>query len=141
MKRVIFISGTPVFLTQLRNVILSEAELSKGVAREKFSVFEYRRKVVAISGKEEDFDQSEALAMDAADSQCPKCEGHMERGFVFDQSLTSSRLLHWVEGEPERGGSSGLKLIGRKANEITRTDKCDKCGYLEFYASSDVKYL
>ena len=79
--------------------------------------------------------------MEAANSQCPKCEGLMERGFVFDQSLTSSRLLRWVEGEAEKGGATGLKLIGRKANEITRTDKCLKCGYLEFYCGGDVKYL
>ena len=45
--------------------------------------------------------------MDAANSQCPKCEGLMERGFVFDQSLTSSRLLRWVEGEASCLGSSG----------------------------------
>jgi hypothetical protein len=79
--------------------------------------------------------------MDAATSQCPKCEGQMESGFLFDRSLASSRLLHWVEGEPEKGGATGLKLIGRKANEITRTDKCVKCGYLEFYCSGDIKYL
>ena len=79
--------------------------------------------------------------MDATNSHCPKCEGQMERGFVCDHSLASDRLLQWVEGEPEKGGTTGLKLIGRKANEITRTDKCVKCGYLEFYCSSDIKYL
>jgi predicted nucleic-acid-binding Zn-ribbon protein len=78
--------------------------------------------------------------MEVSNSQCPKCTGLMERGFVMDHSLIDYRLLR-VEGEPERGGPTGLKLIERKTSEITRTDKCDKCGYLEFYGSSEVQYV
>jgi predicted nucleic-acid-binding Zn-ribbon protein len=79
--------------------------------------------------------------MEISKSQCPKCTGLMERGFVMDRSLTNSRLLRWVEGEPEIGGATGLKLIERKTSQITRTDKCDKCGYLEFYGSKAVEYV
>ncbi len=79
--------------------------------------------------------------MEVSKSQCPKCTGLMERGFVMDRSFTSDRLLRWVEGEPERGGATGLKLIERKTCQITRTDKCDKCGFLEFYGSDEVEYV
>ena len=79
--------------------------------------------------------------MEVSKSQCPKCTGLMHRGFVFDRSFTGDRFLRWVEGEPERGGATGLKLIGRKTSEISRTDKCEKCGYLEFYSSNEVQYV
>ena len=74
-------------------------------------------------------------------TQCPKCTGRMVQGFVFDRSFTGDRFLRWVEGDPEKGGATGMKLIGRGTSEISRTDKCDKCGYLEFYSSNEVKYL
>lgn len=79
--------------------------------------------------------------MEASKSQCPKCTGLMERGFVMHRNLTGDRLLRWVEGEPEIGGPTGLKLIERKTSQITRTDKCDKCGFLEFYGSNEVQYV
>ena len=79
--------------------------------------------------------------MEASKSQCPKCPGLMERGFVMDRSLAGTQLLRWVEGEPEIGGPIGLKLIERKTTQITRTDKCDRCGYLEFYGSNEVEYV
>lgn len=46
--------------------------------------------------------------MEVSKSQCPKCTGLMERGCVFDRSLTGERFLRGVEGEPERGGATGL---------------------------------
>jgi len=79
--------------------------------------------------------------MEVSKSQCPKCTGLMERGFVMEGSLAGSRVLRWVEGEPEIGGPTGLKLIEKKTSQITRTDKCDKCGYLEFYSSNEVEYV
>lgn len=59
---------------------------------------------------------------------------------MVDRSLAGDRFLRWVEGEPERG-AAGLKLAGRKTNEISRTDKCGSCGYLEFYTSPEVQYV
>jgi predicted nucleic-acid-binding Zn-ribbon protein len=79
--------------------------------------------------------------MEVSKSQCPKCTGLMERGFVMDHGLIDHRLVRWVEGEPEIGGPTGLKLIERKTSQITRTDKCDKCGFLEFYGSNEVQYV
>ena len=73
--------------------------------------------------------------------QCPKCSGQMERGFMLDRSFTSDRVLRWVEGEPEKGGATGLKLAGKKTSQINRTDKCHSCGYLEFYGSKEVEYI
>ena len=79
--------------------------------------------------------------MELRKDQCPKCSGQMERGFMFDRSFTSDRVLRWVEGEPESGGATGLKLAGKKTSRISRTDKCDTCGYLEFYGSNEVEYV
>ena len=79
--------------------------------------------------------------MDAANSQCPKCEGQMESGFLFDRSLASSRLLHWVEGEPERGISGSWKTSGKRTNEISRAERCGHCGFLEYYTSKEVQYV
>ena len=61
--------------------------------------------------------------MELKKDQCPKCSGQMERGFMFDRSFTSDRVLRWVEGEPESGGATGLKLAGKKTIRISRTDK------------------
>jgi predicted nucleic-acid-binding Zn-ribbon protein len=79
--------------------------------------------------------------MQAETSQCPKCSGQMQRGFVMDRSFTSDRVLRWVEGEPAKGGATGLKTVGLKTNQINRTDKCDSCGYLEFYASNEIQFV
>jgi hypothetical protein len=79
--------------------------------------------------------------METSKGHCPKCTGLMERGFVMDRSLTGDRLLRWVEGEPETGGATGLKVIARKTSQITRTDKCEDCGYLEFYGSNEVQFV
>jgi len=69
----------------------------------------------------------------------------MERGFVLDRSLGRSlgidRVLRWVKGEPEIGGATGIKLVGKETSKISRTDKCRNCGYLEFFASNDVEYI
>jgi hypothetical protein len=74
-------------------------------------------------------------------NQCPKCSGKMVQGFVFDRSLTSDRVLRWVQGEPEIGGATGIKLVGKETSKISRTDKCGNCGYLEFFASKDIEYI
>jgi predicted nucleic-acid-binding Zn-ribbon protein len=83
--------------------------------------------------------------MDAPTSQCPKCTGQMDRGFVLDRNnmfgLAADRFPRWVEGEPERGSSGGWKTSGKRTNEISRAERCENCGFLEFYTSKEVQYI
>ena len=83
--------------------------------------------------------------MGATKSQCPKCTGQMDGGFVLDHNnllgLPAHRLPRWVEGEPERGISGGWKIAGKKTNEVSRVDRCGNCGYLEFYTSKELQYV
>jgi hypothetical protein len=60
----------------------------------------------------------------------------MEPGFVLDKGHHNSRgEQQWVEGEPERSFWHGLKTKGREQHPV-RTFRCERCGYLESYATS-----
>lgn len=76
-------------------------------------------------------------------SQCAKCAGQMETGFVLDRNTVyvapADNLLLWIEGEPERGILGGFKVAGKKTREL-RADRCMSCGYVEFYASDEILY-
>jgi hypothetical protein len=59
----------------------------------------------------------------------------MEPGFVFDRRHHESKETQtWVEGTPERSFWTGLKTKGREQHTV-RTFRCERCGYLESYAS------
>jgi len=83
-------------------------------------------------------------AMKTNGSPCPKCAGQMDKGFVLDRDnvlgLRADRIPCWVEGEPERGASGGWKTIGKRTHEVRRVERCEECGYLEFYTSNEVLY-
>ena len=82
--------------------------------------------------------------MDETKNRCPKCESRMERGFVLDQNNVGGFPVdsspRWVEGEPEQGGLGGLKIIGKRTYAVSRAERCARCGYVEFYTSSEVEY-
>lgn len=83
--------------------------------------------------------------MDAAQDQCLKCNGQMDRGFVLDRNnlfgLAADSFPRWVEGEPERGISGSWKTSAKRTHEISRVDRCENCGLLEFYTSKEVQYV
>jgi hypothetical protein len=63
----------------------------------------------------------------------------MEPGFVLDRGHHSAPgEQRWVEGEPERSFWQGLKTKGREIYAVT-TFRCERCGYLESYASHPAK--
>ena len=69
--------------------------------------------------------------------ECPRCNGPMERGFVADKAHYSvPETQKWVEGMPERSFWSGLKLKNREIIPVS-TWRCERCGYLESYATAD----
>lgn len=63
----------------------------------------------------------------------------MSEGFVLDRGhANAASLQKWVEGEPERSIWTGLKTKGRDAYAVS-TWRCDRCGYLESYATETTK--
>ncbi len=71
--------------------------------------------------------------MNGSPTDCPKCRGTMEPGFVLDHTYGENRQSTWVEGPPERSFWTGLKTRGKERLVIT-THRCTSCGYLESYA-------
>ena len=66
--------------------------------------------------------------------RCPRCEGRMSDGFLLESGdYNWPSVSRWVEGTPEESRWTGLKLKGRRVLQV-RTHRCEKCGYLEFYA-------
>jgi len=70
-----------------------------------------------------------------APKECLRCRGPMEPGFVLDRGHHNNKdTQKWVEGDPERSFWQGVKTKGREQFPV-RTFRCDRCGYLESYAS------
>ena len=59
----------------------------------------------------------------------------MAEGFVVDASYGTMAVASWVEGAPQKSRWTGLKLSGRARSEIA-TWRCNRCGFLEHYASA-----
>jgi hypothetical protein len=79
---------------------------------------------------------NEAMTAMTQPTTCSKCGGHMEPGFMLERGHgPSDQQVRWVEGEPTpRLFFSGVKLGGRHPMPVT-TFRCDRCGYLESFAT------
>ena len=52
---------------------------------------------------------SGGLSMSTKAIQCPKCNGEMVQGFIFDRTDGGTRrVINWVEGEPGHCCTPGL---------------------------------
>lgn len=65
--------------------------------------------------------------------QCPNCNGEMVQGFVADYSMAAALVASWHAGPPRK------KLVGhtkapRDEGVPIGAYRCQKCGFLEFYA-------
>ncbi len=59
----------------------------------------------------------------------------MDEGFIVDYTEAGGKVVsHWVAGKPEFGLFGGTKTRGKVQHPV-RTFCCQKCGYLESYAS------
>jgi hypothetical protein len=67
--------------------------------------------------------------------KCPKCAGKMVQGFVPDYSDASIFVSSWHEGKPRKSFWTVAKAPRIDGVSIGAF-RCEKCGYLEFYADA-----
>jgi RNase P subunit RPR2 len=75
--------------------------------------------------------------MNETDKRCSKCASPLIRGFLLDFTdggVHRDQAL-WVEGRREAAVWVGTKLKGKDVREVDAY-RCEKCGFLEFYASN-----
>ena len=68
---------------------------------------------------------------------CNECGGAMERGFVVEtfRSIPYD-ASYWIEGVREKSFWGHLKTRGKNSFYITAY-RCERCGFLKFYAGPD----
>jgi hypothetical protein len=71
--------------------------------------------------------------MSTTTHQCPKCRGHMEQGFVLDNTYGGRLVSHWSSGPPAKSFWTGTKTSDDKLIPIG-CFRCSDCGFLEAYA-------
>jgi hypothetical protein len=64
------------------------------------------------------------------DSNCPKCGGQFENGFLLDRSRSSLHVTTWVQGSPKVEGAG----VNEEPASPVVTKRCKACGFLESYA-------
>jgi hypothetical protein len=66
--------------------------------------------------------------------QCPKCNGEMLQGFIFDRADGGQRrVINWVEGAPTKAFWTITRVPAEKCIPVA-TFRCAMCGFLESYA-------
>jgi predicted nucleic-acid-binding Zn-ribbon protein len=69
-------------------------------------------------------------------TDCPKCRGRMQEGFITDSTYGGLVVGAWIEGKPVKNFWTGLRISGRRKIQ-TSTWRCERCGYLESYAVAE----
>lgn len=67
---------------------------------------------------------------------CGECGGSMQEGYVLDVAKTGRIPSSWIEGKPEKDFWLGLNLEDKLVFPITAF-RCERCGFLKFYAGPD----
>ena len=71
--------------------------------------------------------------MSAAMTRCPKCNGEMVQGFVFEIDGAMRKVSTWVEGAPGKSWWGSAQVAKEKCVPVG-TFRCSVCGSLESYA-------
>lgn len=66
-------------------------------------------------------------------SDCPKCGGSMEPGFIVDEGYGRYDRARWQSGAADKAWWGGLRIRKKELIGVS-TDRCRRCGYLESYA-------
>jgi hypothetical protein len=69
---------------------------------------------------------------------CPKCNANMVQGFVPDYTYGGRLVANWHEGQAKKSFWTQTKEPSTQGLPIGAF-RCEKCGYLEFYA--DPKFV
>ena len=79
---------------------------------------------------------SNGFSMSTKAIQCPKCNGEMVQGFIFDRADRGGRrVINWVEGAPGKPNWFGWNVPAPAEKCIpVGTFRCSVCGFLESYA-------
>ena len=77
--------------------------------------------------------------MTTTTGNCPKCGGEMERGYMLEMD-GSATIEHWARGEPKQSWF-GTWIKRPKITDLLPIGsfRCLSCGYLELYASKDLR--
>jgi hypothetical protein len=67
-------------------------------------------------------------------TKCPKCGGGMRQGFVPDYSYQRTYVAGWQEGPPKQSIWTGSPKAPKDRGVPIGAFRCEKCGFLEFYA-------
>jgi hypothetical protein len=71
--------------------------------------------------------------MSVGPSRCPKCNGEMAQGFIFEIDGPMRKVSTWVEGPPEKSWFGSAKVPAGRCVPVG-TFRCSGCGFLESYA-------
>ena len=66
-------------------------------------------------------------------TQCPKCDGNMEQGFVPDFAHGAIVVSSWHAGQPKKSFWRKTKVTFKEGLPLGAF-RCSSCGFLEFYA-------
>ncbi|RST29981.1 hypothetical protein HMF7854_03420 [Sphingomonas ginkgonis] len=66
-------------------------------------------------------------------SECPKCQGRMEEGFILDVGYGTRTPSRWYAGTPVSSIWTGTKIRGVRNLPVVSL-RCQRCGFLENYA-------
>ena len=81
---------------------------------------------------------SGGLSMITKAIQCPKCNGEMAQGFIFDRADGGNRrVINWVEGAPKKSDFWTVTRVPEEKCVPVGTFRCSVCGFLESYAHSE----
>jgi len=76
------------------------------------------------------------IPMTHTPERCPKCNGAMVQGFIFEFDGSRRKVSSWVEGAPEKSFWQGTKVPKEMIVPIG-TYRCSVCGFLESYARDE----
>lgn len=83
-----------------------------------------------VSDVKKDTDRYSNIQRHIGDTDCPKCNGKMENGFIIDRGRTRNNLTTWVQGTPQ----ADISGVNSEPGSVIVTMRCKACGYLESYA-------
>jgi Domain of unknown function (DUF6487) len=76
--------------------------------------------------------------MTAEPMRCPKCDGEMVQGSIFQHHAGGKRLVStWVAGAPEKSFWRVTEVPADKCVPVG-TFRCSACGFLESYARPEL---